>query len=427
MAGLLDSFFGTPDQTQALGLLGARMMQGNTAQGFADASQYMGGAKERAMKEQYMQMQMNNLRSEAAARDVEAQQKQASLQRTQAIQQALPTLFQQPGMTGGAPAPQSQGGVPMFSQPMGVTPMQATPGGFDARRAALLGMDPDLIQKYAAIDNIGKQEVARTITVPGPNGEKMVQQMDKFGQPVGKPMSEHEAVQVLNLGNRQVGVIPRAGMSLPMGQSPDSVASNALSRRGQDMVDARSREANTAGKVPAGYRMAADGQGLEYIPGGPADPNAAKKAAPTEFQGKAAMFGNRAAEADKILGSLEGKYSPGAVNAKQALGGVWGVGGALESAGNAVLPAAGQQAEQAQRDFVNAVLRLESGAAIGKSEFENAAKQYFPQPFDSAAVKQQKAENRQRAIQGLLENARTASPQPAQGGASGGWSIQRVK
>lgn len=39
-----------------------------------------------------------------------------------------------------------------------------------------------------------------------------------------------------------------------------------------------------------------------------------------------------------------------------------------------------QQFEQAQRNFINSVLRQESGAAIADSEFENAKKQYFPMP-----------------------------------------------
>ncbi len=179
--------------------------------------------------------------------------------------------------------------------------------------------------------------------------------------------------------------------------------------RGQNMTDARSREANTAGKVPAGYRMASDGTTLEFIPGGPADPAAAKRAAPTEFQGKASMFGTRAQEADKILTQLDGKYSPAAIQTKEGLGNIWGVGGALGAGANAMLSDKSQQAEQAQRDFVNAVLRLESGAAISQGEFDNAKKQYFPQPFDSAPVKRQKADNRKLAIQGLLSNARPGS------------------
>lgn len=60
-----------------------------------------------------------------------------------------------------------------------------------------------------------------------------------------------------------------------------------------------------------------------------------------------------------------------------------------------------QQFEQAQRDFINAVLRRESGAAISESEFDNARKQYFPQPGDSKEVVAQKTQNRQRTIDGL--------------------------
>jgi len=57
--------------------------------------------------------------------------------------------------------------------------------------------------------------------------------------------------------------------------------------------------------------------------------------------------------------------------------------------------------EQAQRNFVNAVLRKESGAVIGKDEFESAEIQYFPQRGDSEAVLQQKKSNRQIAFQSL--------------------------
>ena len=48
---------------------------------------------------------------------------------------------------------------------------------------------------------------------------------------------------------------------------------------------------------------------------------------------------------------------------------------------------------QAERDFVNAVLRRESGAAIAESEFESAKKQYFPQPGDSEETIKQKSIN----------------------------------
>lgn len=61
--------------------------------------------------------------------------------------------------------------------------------------------------------------------------------------------------------------------------------------------------------------------------------------------------------------------------------------------------------EQAQRNFINAVLRRESGAAISPSEFDSAAQQYFPQPGDSQAVVNQKTANRQRVISSLAQSA----------------------
>lgn len=61
--------------------------------------------------------------------------------------------------------------------------------------------------------------------------------------------------------------------------------------------------------------------------------------------------------------------------------------------------------EQAERNFVNAVLRRESGSAISNSEFESAAKQYFPQPGDTPAILKQKKQNRELAIAGLQAEA----------------------
>lgn len=61
--------------------------------------------------------------------------------------------------------------------------------------------------------------------------------------------------------------------------------------------------------------------------------------------------------------------------------------------------------EQAERNFVNAVLRRESGAAISASEFDSAEKQYFPRIGDTPAVLRQKEINRKIAMQGLVAEA----------------------
>jgi hypothetical protein len=64
-----------------------------------------------------------------------------------------------------------------------------------------------------------------------------------------------------------------------------------------------------------------------------------------------------------------------------------------------------QRFEQAQRNFINAVLRRESGASIAPTEFESANMQYFPMPGDSQPVLLQKKRNRDMVTRSLLREA----------------------
>lgn len=115
---------------------------------------------------------------------------------------------------------------------------------------------------------------------------------------------------------------------------------------------------------------------------------------PTEFQGKSSLFGARMRESADILDALDGQYSTAGALAA-------GGSGVASTALNPMLSANTQKAVQAKRDFINAALRQESGAAIGPSEFANADRQYFPQPGDSQEVIKQKQENREIAIYGM--------------------------
>jgi len=224
-------------------------------------------------------------------------------------------------------------------------------------------------------------------------------------------------------------------------QSPDSIASNArqaadnaasraIQIRGQNLVNERAKETNQMGKAPNGYQWSADGSSLIPIPGGPAD----KAKNMNESQSNANIFYGRANESNKILNDLQGKYSVTKLGAKRGAESLWGIGGALGAAGNTMLGDNEQQVEQAQRDFVNAVLRKESGASISPSEFENAYKQYFPTVGDSVKTIQQKAANRQKELEGLLtatgkdsgkQNIMPSNtPMPSN---NSGWSIKKVQ
>ncbi|MDI4655556.1 hypothetical protein [Xanthobacter autotrophicus] len=128
-----------------------------------------------------------------------------------------------------------------------------------------------------------------------------------------------------------------------------------------------------------------------------------------EGQGKAAAFSDRMAEAEAVISANEGINS----------GITGGIGGAVSSTlpagvGNIVASTDRQKVNQAQRNFINAVLRKESGAVINEREFANARLQYFPQPGDSAEVIAQKRQNRATATGGMMREA-GPSYRPPQG------------
>lgn len=198
-------------------------------------------------------------------------------------------------------------------------------------------------------------------------------------------------------------------------QSPESIAAQETARRGQNMASATaaadrasrerlSTQANAAPTYDAERGLVVDRRSgtARQVLDAQGQPLQSNKPM-TEFQGKSAGFADRALEADRILADL--KYSPAAINAKSSVESTPLIGGLLGAATNVALSADDQRAEQAQRNFVNAVLRQESGAAIGASEFDNARKQYFPQPGDTPEQIEQKAENRRTTIAGLQRSA----------------------
>lgn len=205
-------------------------------------------------------------------------------------------------------------------------------------------------------------------------------------------------------------------------------------RRGQNMTDARTRESVSASMTkpfevtgPDGTPMLVqqDKQG-NITPVAGFGPKSGASKPLNDAQAKALLFGTRMNEADKILGDLS---SEGTTTSIPGTNTGYGVGLVV----SALAGDKQQQLNQAKRDFLNAVLRRESGAAIGSSEFDSGDKQYFPQPGDGPGVIAQKAKNRQLAIQGILAevpegqrnrlNATTGAAQPS---AVGGISVDAI-
>jgi hypothetical protein len=203
------------------------------------------------------------------------------------------------------------------------------------------------------------------------------------------------------------------GAALRKVQTPDSVASNATTMRGQNMTDARAREGNDIARQAARTQLVETPDGYVLVDKGTALARPASTMNGAQIQGKdsglndtqakALLFGSRMQQAEQVLSKLDAQGVNRGSVIKQVAEGTPLIGGALGAAANSLVASPQQQqVEQAQRDFVNAVLRRESGAAISPSEFDSAKKQYFPQVGDSQAVIQQKAQNRQLATRGLM-------------------------
>ncbi len=118
----------------------------------------------------------------------------------------------------------------------------------------------------------------------------------------------------------------------------------------------------------------------------------------TADQSKAALFAKRMSQAENVFGELE---SGGFDRADRTTS-------MKAMLPNAMLGEDIKRQDQAERNFLSAVLRRESGASISPSEMSNGETQYFPRAGDTEKVKEQKRQNRALAIEGLAAEAGSA-------------------
>ncbi len=116
----------------------------------------------------------------------------------------------------------------------------------------------------------------------------------------------------------------------------------------------------------------------------------------SEAQSKSRIFGSRMAQSEEDFTSLIGTFDPttsGSATSSTLLP------EALQSEER-------QQFRQAKRNFLNAVLRKESGAKISEEEIETGELQYFPKFGDAPKVVAQKARNRKLVTDLMLQEGK---------------------
>ena len=113
-------------------------------------------------------------------------------------------------------------------------------------------------------------------------------------------------------------------------------------------------------------------------------------------QSAANSYANRLNESNVIISNLGSKFT-----------GSLSFGGVLPN----ILQSGDRQAyEQSKRNFITAILRRESGAAISPTEFDTAEKQYFPQAGDKPSTVAQKEISRNTVINNFYREANVQRP-----------------
>lgn len=397
-----------------LGNLGAGGLMG--LQAYTGAQDHELQRAQDAKRNELYDMQVQTYKA-----DVE--RKNAALDAERRKREALPGLFRGPGMTGGEAVPQSVGGIPMFSQPMSVSPMQSAPGGFDVMGALSAGYTPEEIEKLANIKNVGRPKATRQVEVDDGKGGKRIALVDDFGNEVAGFSGYTAPVQV-NRGDRVEFVRPAPGVSLSVGMSPSERDASARGWAGVSLQ----RDQAAAGK----WQYDATRGGLvnmqtgEFKPatqgGQPIETKASREAAKETARHQGAL-----AQADSVLKEVR--------DAKALVGfNTAGVGGVMAN-----VPATDARDLAAKLQTVKANLgfdRLQqmrdqspTGGALGSvAQQELAALQ-----ATVASLDQMQSPKQLRAALDKVEshytnwrNVMQQSSAPA-GGASGGWSIREKK
>lgn len=198
------------------------------------------------------------------------------------------------------------------------------------------------------------------------------------------------APQPVQPGNRQGGVILT---------DPTVQAEEERKRRDQQLQEEANARAAAAAKRAAAKDALTIEEKERKLAGGAA-------AQASEGERKSAAFLTRAVGANDTYNSLD--IGPRSYAGEVAYDAAPGILNQLPSSvGNSPER---QQADAAQLEFIAAVLRSDSGAAIPENEIETARKLYFPVSGDSEEVIQQKAQARERAIEGLKNAAGRLAP-----------------
>jgi len=288
---------------------------------------------------------------------------------------------------------------------------------FDWKSAAALGIGPEDITKYAQLPNAAKSKVARTIDVPGADGNKQTMQYDEYGQPVGQAINSYVAPQLVDTGATKQFSVPTAGQSFNVSMSPAEQAANA---RGWANVGTKQQqnsilqETNAINKEAARVQIITGPDGVSYRVDkgtGQATPVVTQAGTPfkdgagtklTESEGKNTLYLSQMTGAENVLDKVGGSASPARVEL------------ARSPLTNVLAGKDGQRIAQAQEQWAEGFLRAKTGAASTPAEMAANLRTFFPVVGDSDEVIKQKRLAREQAVKDMSIPAGRGAEKAAQ-------------
>lgn len=277
-------------------------------------------------------------------------------------------------------------GTPDFSLPMKIqTGGPLTPAQRRAKLLEGMGSGNPMVQTIAQMEYAKKPEVEEfyqpTETATG--------QLVQFGKHGGK---------------RDTGLMaaPKAETTPNAVREYQYAVNQGYQGKFQDFMNERARSGASTTTVSYGAPVAGvdeKGNQVFFQPAkGGGAPSIVKGVRPApegmkEGQAKEAGFADRIAQSTPFFDTAE----PPTVSQ--------GIKSNVPLAGNAMLTPESRQWYQNERNFINAVLRRESGATIQPHEFAEARQQYIPQPFDDPGTKEMKRRNRETVMRAVARGA----------------------
>ena len=242
----------------------------------------------------------------------------------------------------------------------------------------------------------------------GINQQNKQQFFTQVSQISKAPIAAGEKINLLMSLKAQHGTDYDLGLDDIVKQYSD-MAGQQVQTRGQDItlrgqdLDERAKKRELAAKTYQAYKDRTEPK--EYKPRTKEEAIAFESAKagfkpPTQAQEATALYASRIKQADEVFASIEDFINT------QGMGEMAQAG--LPEFANFMKSEDMQSYQQAQRNFLNAVLRRESGAVISPSEFKEGRQQYFPQPGDKPAVIAQKKANRDLVKKNFISAAGNA-------------------